>query len=164
MSEIASIRARAAVAGLELPAPGGPAGAYDLARCCRDQVHLSGHGPIQEGRPAYRGRIPSQLSPDDARAAARLTALNLLATIATFLDDDLARLAGLTTLTVFLNADAGFRDHPAIADAASELLVSVLGSRGRHSRAAVGVSSLPFDIPVEMTLSFLLTAEGTGTV
>lgn len=154
---VTSIRARAAALGLAVPAAGQAAGAYELARFVADHLHLSGHGPLRDGKPIYRGRVPSDVSIEQARAAAQVTALNLLATIAAAVDDDLRKVQGVTALTAYVNADDGFASHPAVVDPASEVLVAVLGVKGSHSRTSVGVSSLPFGIPIEISLTIALT-------
>lgn len=134
-------------------------GRYNLYRQVGRHVQLAGHGPLRDGAVAYVGSVPSDISIDAARSAAELTALNLLATIETVVRGELENLAGLVSLTGYVRADSDFTSHPTVIDAASQVLLDVLGDRGQHARAAVGVSSLPFGIPVELSLSLVLTTE-----
>lgn len=90
---------------------------------------------------------------DDAerlRADARHAALKLLATLDTALDGDESRIGSVLRLGVFVAAGPAFKRHSEVADGASDLVVAVLGERGRHARTAVGVASLPTGAAVEV--------------
>lgn len=137
--------------GIVLPEPSSPKGSYTTARHGAGLVHCSGHGPLVDGKPTITGRVPDPVDIEQARDAARLTAINLLATLAAAADGDLDRVEVLS-VTGYVNAADSFRDHAQVVDAASELLVQVLGGRGMHARTACGASSLPFGIPVEISL------------
>ena len=128
-----------------------PKGAYDNAVTVGNVVYLAGHGPLLDGKPAYVGRVPTDLSIDDAVAAARLTALNCLSTLAQHLGT-LERVERIVKLFGMVCAAPDFGEHPRVIDGASDLLVEVLGACGRHVRSAVGMHSLPFGIPVEVEL------------
>jgi enamine deaminase RidA (YjgF/YER057c/UK114 family) len=129
-----------------------PRGAYVNVLTVGSLVYVSGHGPLLDGKLAYAGRVPSEVSVDDARDAARLTMLNCLATLDRHLGS-LDRIAGFVKVLGMVRADPDFGEHPHVIDGASELLLDVFGERGKHTRSAVGMQSLPFGIPVEIELT-----------
>lgn len=136
-----------------------PAGGYASAVHEGNLLHLAGHGPLLDGAPAHRGRVPTEVTVAEAVAAARLTAINCLATIQDVLGS-LERVAGFVRVFGMVNAEPGFTQHPAVLDGASQLLAEVFGAeRARHARSAVGMGSLPFDIPVEIEMT-VRVAEG----
>lgn len=139
--------------GLTLPPAPQPLAAYVPARLVpagegRALLFLSGQVPSRDGR-LLTGRVPGEASVEEAREAARAAALNLLA--------QMERAAGLDAvetvaqLTGYVNSSDDFTGQPDVIDAASELIAQVLGDAGRHSRAAVGVNSLPRGITVEIS-------------
>lgn len=128
-----------------------PAGNYRNAVEADGVLYVAGHGPLLDGVPSYRGRVPSEVSLDEAYDAARLTAINCLATI----EDHLGSfdpVIGFVKVLGMVNADPDFTDHPRVIDGASELLAEVFGDAGIHARSAVGMGSLPFGIPVEIEM------------
>ncbi|HZS14532.1 MAG TPA: RidA family protein [Candidatus Dormibacteraeota bacterium] len=152
--------ARLAALGLELP-PAPPAlAAYVPATALpmghgRVLVSVSGQVLVRDGAPVLRGRVPDEVSVEEAVENARGCALRVLAQL-----DGAAGLANVEQVlqvTVFVRCADGFEGQPAVADGASELLVAVLGERGRHARAAVGVNALPLGVPVEVTALALAT-------
>jgi enamine deaminase RidA (YjgF/YER057c/UK114 family) len=105
-----------------------------------------------DGKMLAAGPVPSRCSVEQARLAARQCVINALAAAGTVIDLD--RLRGVARVGVFVNSDPTFFEQPKIANAASELLIQLFGESGRHTRAAVGVSSLPLDAAVEIELVF----------
>ncbi|MBO9520886.1 MAG: RidA family protein [Nocardioidaceae bacterium] len=136
-----------------LPEPPRPAGRYQEVTRSGRLLATSGHGPGAEPGVPQRGVVGADVSLEDGRVAAASTMLAVLAS----LHDELGSLdeiAQVMHVQVFVRCAADFERHPAVADAASEVLVGVLGAvRGAHSRTAVGVGSLPFGIPVEIHLT-----------
>ena len=137
--------------GIVLPPVFPPAGSY--LGCVIDEglVYASGHGPI-DGETIIRGKVGADLSLDDGRAAARLTALSILATLRAELGD-LDRTARIVKVSGMVNVGPGFTQTPAVIDGCSELLVAVFGDAGRHARSAVGLAELPVGIAVEIELT-----------
>ncbi len=134
---------------MELPRP---QGRY-LPVVVHDGVAMSaGMTPRIGQELAYRGTIGVDLDVDEAKRAAALAASNALAVItkAAGGPDAVER---TLRMTVYLACTAGFTQHSAVADAASEVLTEALGDRGRVARSAIGVSSLPSGAPVEVELS-----------
>jgi enamine deaminase RidA (YjgF/YER057c/UK114 family) len=136
--------------GLELPEVFPPAGSYVGCVVDGDLVHVGGHGPVA-GSTVIRGKVGSDLTLEEGREAARMTALSILAT----LDAELGTLDRITRIVkVFgmVNVAPGFDQTPAVIDGCSDLLVAVFGDAGRHTRSAVGLAELPFGIAVEIEL------------
>ncbi len=111
-------------------------------------LFISGQVPSREGR-LLTGRVPDQVSIEDARAAARVAGLNLLAQIEQAAGLD--RVEAVAQLTGYVNSTDDFGEQPEVVNAASDLLYEVLGEAGRHTRAAVAANALPRGITVEMS-------------
>jgi enamine deaminase RidA (YjgF/YER057c/UK114 family) len=116
---------------------------------------VSGQLPMQEGGIAVSGQLGADVPLELGQDAARLCALNLLAQAKAALGD-LDRIGQLLRLNGFVNAARGFGDHPKVINGASDLMVEVLGDRGRHTRLAVGCSSLPLNAAVEIDAVFAI--------
>jgi enamine deaminase RidA (YjgF/YER057c/UK114 family) len=145
------IAERLAALGLTLPAVFPPAGNYVGCVVVGNTIHVGGHGPI-DGDNVIRGKVGTDLSLDEARAAARMTALSILATLQSELGD-LDRIDRIIKVFGMVNVAPGFNQTPAVIDGCSDLLVDVFGDAGRHTRTAVGLAELPFDIAVEIELT-----------
>lgn len=135
--------------GLALPPVSAPAGSYQPVVQTGSVIYISGQIPMGANGPEYIGTCGDTATLEDGQSAARLCALNILAQAKAHLGD-LERIARVVKLTGFVNATADFKDHPKVVNGASDLMVAVLGERGRHARAAVGMSSLPFGVAVEV--------------
>ena len=121
----------------------------------RALVFVAGQVPIVDGEIRHVGRVPDQVDLEEARAAARICALNILAQVEAAAGLD--RVEQVASLTGFVRSAEGFGDQPQVINAASELLADVLGEAGKHSRAAVGVSELPRGVSVEIAAIFVVT-------
>lgn len=140
--------------GIELPTPAAPVANYVGFVKSGNTVFVSGQLPIEAGKLQFIGKVGSEISAEDAKKAARLCAINLLAQIKVACDGKLERVVRCVKLGIFVNGDANFKDHPAVANGASDLMVEVLGDAGKHARAAVGSGSLPFGVAVEVDAIF----------
>ena len=98
----------------------------------------------------YKGRLGENLTLDDGLASARLCALNLIAQLKAACDGDLDRVSRCVRLGGFVNCTPDFTDHPKVINGASDLMAEIFGEAGKHARAAVGCSSLPLGIAVEI--------------
>jgi enamine deaminase RidA (YjgF/YER057c/UK114 family) len=139
--------------GIELPRPPTPLGAYVESVRSGNLLFLSGTLPVEGGVPRFQGRIGCDLTIEDGRRATRLAALNALA----LARQDLASLDNVSRvvrLGVSLVTAAEFREHPRVADAASELLVSVFGAEKISTRLVYGVASLPVGVCVVLETIF----------
>jgi enamine deaminase RidA (YjgF/YER057c/UK114 family) len=137
--------------GITLPPVFPPAGNYLGCVVDGGMVHVGGHGPIDGGN-IIRGKVGADLSLDEGRQAARMTALSILATLRAELGD-LDRIARIVKVFGMVNVAPGLNQTPAVIDGCSDLLVEVFGDAGRHTRSAVGLAELPFDIAVEIELT-----------
>ena len=140
--------------GIVLPTPAAPVANYVGFVKAGNMVFVSGQLPLEAGTLKYVGKVGSEVSADDAKKAARLCAINILAQLRVACDGDLERTVRCVKLGIFVNGDANFKDHPAVANGASDLMVDVLGDKGKHARAAVGSGSLPFNVAVEVDAIF----------
>jgi enamine deaminase RidA (YjgF/YER057c/UK114 family) len=142
--------ARLAALGIELPDPNPPVGSYVGAVTLGNAVFVSGHGPYKDGEFIFRGKLGRELDLSTGQEAAKLTIINLLASLKAEIGE-LDRVTRVVKLLVLVNSDPEFGQQPHVANGASDLLVEVFGKeRGRHARSAIGMGSLPFGISVEI--------------
>jgi enamine deaminase RidA (YjgF/YER057c/UK114 family) len=139
--------------GINLPRPPTPLGAYVEALQAGNLLVLSGTLSIEEGVPKFQGRIGGELSVEDGRRATRLAVLNALALVKEHLGS-LDKVKRVVRLGVSLVTTPDFRDHPKVADAASEILGSVFGADKTSTRVVLGVASLPVGVSAEVDLMF----------
>ena len=102
----------------------------------------------------YVGAVGSEFNVEDGRKAARMAAVNVLAAVKDATGGNLDRVIRVVKVTGFVNAVPGFSQHPDVVNGASDLFVEVFGDAGRHARAAVGASSLPRNVAVEIEAIF----------
>lgn len=140
--------------GIQLPKPSIASANYVPSRLVGPFAFVSGQVPSADGKDLYTGKLGDEISLEQGQAAARLCALNLLAQISAILGGNLDRVTSVVRLGGFVNAVPTFRDHPAVINGASDLMVAVFGDAGRHARIAVGSSSLPRNVPVEVEAIF----------
>lgn len=153
------IDTRLAELGLVLPTPSVPAAAYIPWQRVGDLVFVAGQIPVRDGERQFIGKVGREFSIQDAQEAARLVVLNILAHVRSACDGDLDRVARIVRLGVFVNCTPEFVHHPQVANGASDVLVALFGDAGRHTRAAVGAPSLPFDVAVEIDAIIELNSE-----
>ena len=136
--------------GLTLPNVPTPVAAY--VNCVRigNLLFLSGGLPI-DGEKKILGQVPRDVSIEQAQEASRMIVLNRLAVIQSEIGD-LNRVKRIVSLGGFVSSAPDFYDHPKVINGASELLLEIFGEKGKHSRTAVGVASLPLNVAVEINL------------
>jgi len=135
--------------GLELPEAPAPVGNYVAHAQAGNTLFISGQLARHADGQLITGVLGAGLSLDEGQAAARLCALNILAQARAALGD-LDRIERLVRLNGFVASTADFADHPRVINGASDLMGEVLGERGKHTRIAVGVASLPAGSAVEI--------------
>ena len=150
-----NLEARLQAMNLVLPEPPKPLGSYVPAADAGGLLFLSGMLPVTAQRPGWTGLVGTELTVAEGRAAARLAALNGLAAARAALGS-LDRIRRLVRLVVHIASAPGFGEHAAVADGASELLSVLFEGAGGHTRLALGASSLPANMPVELELIFAI--------
>ncbi len=134
--------------GIELPVPSRPVANYLSCKRSGDLLHVGGHGPVGP-HGVVRGKVGGALTLEQGREAARLTGLSILATVRDALGS-LDRVRQVVQVFGMVNCAPGFNRTPEVIDGCSDLFVEVFGEAGRHTRSAVGMAELPFDIAVEI--------------
>lgn len=149
---------RLAEAGIRLPEPLPPFGQYLPAVLHGEQLWVGGHFGTHPDGSVRVGRCGADLSVAEARDAARSAGVNLLATVNDVLGS-LGRVEQVTQMLGVVNAPPDFTEHTSVIDAASDVLVAALGDAGRHTRLAVGVSSLPGNLVLEIQAHLIVSPE-----
>jgi enamine deaminase RidA (YjgF/YER057c/UK114 family) len=139
--------------GIRLPTPAKPVANYVGWVKAGNLVFVSGQLPLRDGELAVKGIMGNPvdgISVDDAVGEARQCAINILAQVNAACEGDLSRVKQVVKLTGFVASTPTFTDHPKIINGASDVMVMVFGEAGKHTRAAVGVASLPMNACVEV--------------
>ena len=145
-----SVEQRLKELGITLPPLGGPLGNYVHAKRAGNLLYLSGKGPQSADGGMPKGKLGAGMSVDEGYRHARQVGLVLIAAMKDALGGDLDRVEGIVKVLGMVNAAPDFEDHPRVVNGCSDLFVEVFGEAGRHARSAVGMSSLPAGIPVEI--------------
>lgn len=145
-----SILAKLHSMGLALPEVPTPVAAYVNFVRSGNLIFLSGGLPI-DGTRKIIGKVPTQVSIDKAKDAARMIMLNRLAVIREAIGS-LDKIKQIVALNGFVNSEADFYEHPQVINGASEFLVELFGDKGKHSRTALGAAALPLNVAVEINL------------
>jgi enamine deaminase RidA (YjgF/YER057c/UK114 family) len=117
-------------------------------------VYIAGQIPFRGKELAFKGRVGSDLTLEEGRAAARLIGVNMLALLKKQLDGDLDRIKRVVRIDGFVSSAPDFYQQPQVMNGISDLMVEVFGDAGRHTRTAVGVNVLPLNAPCEINAQF----------
>ena len=145
-----SIASRLQSLGISLPDAAAPAANYVPCMRTGDLLFVSGQLPIGPDGLTHTGKLGAGISVEDGQVAARQCAINILAQAQAALDGDLEKIRQIVRITGFVASQPEFVEQHLVVNGASDLLVDVLGERGRHSRAAVGMACLPLNAAVEV--------------
>jgi enamine deaminase RidA (YjgF/YER057c/UK114 family) len=137
--------------GLELGAGSPAIGNYVAAVTTGSLIYISGQVPIRPDGSPVVGKVGEDVTVEEAYEAARIATVGLLTRVRAEAGS-LDRVKRVVKLTGFVNAATDFTQHPQVVNGASDLLAAVFGDKGLHARAAVGVSSLPLGVPVEVEM------------
>lgn len=137
--------------GLELPAVAAPVGSYVPAKRSGSHVLTSGQLPFRDGAVVYTGKVPGDVSVEDAAKGAEIAALNAIAAAASVIGG-IDAIKQVVRVAVYVNSSAGFTAQPKVANGASDLFVKIFGDAGKHARAAIGVAELPLNAALELDL------------
>ncbi|AMB47287.1 MULTISPECIES: RidA family protein [Methylobacteriaceae] len=152
-----SVKERLEALGLKLPKAAAPVANYVPYVRTGNLVVISGQicfGPDGTLDPAHKGKLGAEVSAEQGIAAARLCALNVLAQVQAAVGDLDHGVVQCVRLGGFINAVPSFAGLAPIMNGASDLMVEILGDRGRHARSTVGVAELPLDAAVEVEAMF----------
>ena len=144
--------ARLAELGLAVPPVVPPVAAYIPAVQSGNHVYVSGQLPLADGQLVSTGKAGAEVSTEDAKAAARVCALNVLGAVDALVG--LERVVKVVKVVGFVASAAGYTDQPVVVNGASELFGEVFGEAGHHARSAIGVAELPRNVPVEVEAIF----------
>ncbi len=144
--------------GLSLPSVMPPVGSYLPYVRSGTLLFVSGQIPLSDAGVAVSGKVGEDVSTEQANRLARSVGLSLLAVVRSALPS-LDHVRRVVQLRGYVNAVSGFSEQPAVMNGCSDLMVEIFGERGKHARAAVGVMSLPKNVPVEIEGVFEIQEE-----
>src|SRR5690606_37877514 len=137
--------------GITLRTPDSPSANFVGAVRVGNIVYLSGHGPLKTDGEYMKGKVGSEFNLEQAQAAARLTGINLLEALKAEVGN-LNNVKRIVKVLGMVNAIPTFDQHSQVINGFSDLMVDVFGDRGKHARSAIGLGSLPMNIPVEIEM------------
>lgn len=137
--------------GIQLTVPGAPTANFVLAVRTGNLVFLSGHGPMQANGEWVKGKVGSELTIEQGADAAKLTGISLLSSLKAEIGS-LNKVKRIVKVLGMVNAVPTFDKHPQVMNGFSDFMVEVFGESGKHARSAVGMGSLPHNIPVEIEM------------
>ena len=141
---------------IKLPEAKAPVGNYVATKISGKMLFISGQISIDENGQLIKGKIGKDLDTDAGYNAAKRCALSIVAQVKKACDNDLSKVKSCIKLTGFVNSADDFVDQPKVLNGASDLIASIFGDSGMHTRAAVSVNSLPLGVAVEVDAIFEL--------
>lgn len=142
------IEEKLAQKGIILPTPPKPAGSYIPVVISGNLAFVSGQIPIKDGKVAFTGKVTND-NIDTSLESAKLCAINILAQLKNEIGS-LEKVSKIVRMSGFVNCFPDFTQHPKIINSASDFMFEIFGEKAKHSRIAVGVSSLPLDAMTEI--------------
>ena len=139
---------------ISIPKAPDPVGAYVAYKKIGNLLFISGQLPIAENGNIIKGKIGKDLNLEDGQKASRLCVLNILAQVKKALNGDLDKVKNCAKITGFVNSTDNFTEQPKVINPASETLSALFDEKGKHTRAAVSVNSLPLGAAVEIDAIF----------
>ena len=140
--------------GLTLPNATDPVGSYLATKFVGKMLYISGQISINEKGELIKGKLGKDLKTEDGYEAAKRCGLSIVSQVKKACGDDLSKVKSCVKLTGFVNSTEDFTDQPKVINGASELIVSIFGDAGMHTRAAVSTNSLPLGVSVEVDAIF----------
>ena len=141
---------------IDLPKAADPVGSYVATKITGKLLYISGQISMNENGELIKGKLGKELNTEDGYNAAKRCALNIIAQAKKACSNDLSKIKSCIKLTGFVNSTDEFIDQPKVINGASDLIVSVFGNHGMHTRAAVSTNSLPLGVAVEVDAIFEL--------
>ena len=141
---------------IKLPEAKAPVGNYVATKISGKMLFVSGQISIDENGVLIKGKVGKDLNTESGYNAAKRCALSIIAQVKKACDNDLSKIKSCIKLTGFVNSTDDFTEQPKVINGASDLIVSVFGDAGMHTRAAVSTNSLPLGVSVEVDAIFEL--------
>ena len=141
---------------IDLPEAKPPVGSYVATKIVGNLLYISGQISISENGELIKGKIGKDLSVEDGYKAAERCGLSIISQAKVACTGDLSKIKSCVKLTGFVNSTDNFTDQPKVINGASDLIASVFGDAGMHTRAAVSTNSLPLGVSVEVDAIFEL--------
>ena len=141
---------------IKLPEAKAPAGNYVATKIIGKLLYISGQISIDEKGELIKGKVGKDLKTEDGYEAAKRCGLSIISQVKKACDNDLSKIKSCVKLTGFVNSTEDFTEQPKVINGASDLIVSVFGDAGMHTRAAVSTNSLPLGVLVEVDAIFEL--------
>ena len=141
---------------ITLPDAPDPVGSYVATKIVGNLLYISGQVSINENGEFIKGKVGKELNLEEGYESAKRCALNIISQAKKACDNDLSKIRSCVKLTGYVNSTDNFTDQPKIINGASDLISSVFGEMGKHTRAAVSVNSLPLGVAVEVDAIFEL--------
>ena len=139
-----------------LPKAANPVGSYVATKVSGKLLYISGQISMNEKSELIKGKLGKDLKTEDGYLAAKRCALNILAQAKKACNDDLSQIKSCVKLTGFVNSTDDFIEQPKVINGASDIIGSIFGDIGMHTRAAVSTNSLPLGVAVEVDAIFEL--------
>ncbi len=141
---------------IKLPKAADPVGSYVATKIIGNLLFISGQISINENGELIKGKVGKDLDTEAGYNAAKRCALSIVAQVKKACNDDLSKIRTCVKLTGFVNSTDDFTDQPKVINGASDLIASIFGDAGMHTRAAVSTNSLPLGVSVEVDAIFEL--------
>ncbi len=141
---------------INLPDANAPVGSYVATKISGNLLFISGQISINENGELIKGKVGKDLTTEDAYKAAERCGLSIVAQAKKACNEDLSKIKSCVKLTGFVNSTEDFIDQPKVINGASDLITSIFGDAGMHTRAAVSTNSLPLGVSVEVDAIFEL--------
>ena len=141
---------------IELPEAKAPVGSYVATKIVGNLLYISGQISMNSKGELIKGKVGKDLTTDEAYKAAERCGLSIVAQVKKACDGDLSKVKSCIKLTGFVNSTEDYIEQPKVINGASELIASIFGEAGMHTRAAVSANSLPLGVSVEVDAIFEL--------
>ena len=141
---------------IDLPDAKAPVGSYVATKIVGKLLYISGQISINENGELIKGKIGKELSIEDGYNAAKRCGLSIISQVKKACDNDLSKIKSCIKLTGFVNSTDKFIEQPKVINGASDIIASIFGDAGMHTRAAVSTNSLPLGVSVEVDAIFEL--------
>jgi enamine deaminase RidA (YjgF/YER057c/UK114 family) len=141
---------------IELPEAKAPVGSYVASKVCGNMLFISGQISISASGELIKGKLGQELKTDEGYEAAKRCGLSIVSQVKKACNGDLSKIKSCIKLTGFVNSTKDFIEQPKVINGASDLIASIFGDAGMHTRAAVSTNSLPLGVSVEVDAIFEL--------